>query len=302
MSQSLAGWLDDDAFVARLLTASGMSNSQGAELSVLTAAVDQVPSYDRRIDTFSSSEGISVLRGQTSKLLPTLFDPEHAIQPDSQASLTFQRSPANSGELAVHVPLANTLFSNGNPNALFASRWLANTRHPPRLTQKISRTNQTVVLPAEDLQFKAINPLTTVRPHLVPVTSPVLALRSLGNILSQVEVDGRPAPPSQELEYIIPRLLRAPRKLRDDGQDTHHIAVWALVMPPGRSTRFLPALNPLPVDNYDPDVEWALARETAQKMDSYLISGCRLHKVGKYPKSPRPTARYGTLRIPLTNP
>ncbi|EAQ92726.1 hypothetical protein CHGG_00961 [Chaetomium globosum CBS 148.51] len=280
VSQSLAGWLHDDAFVARMLTASGMTSGQGEEISVLAAAVDQVPAYDRRIDAFSSSEGISVLRGETSKLLPSSFEPELATEADSRPSLLFQRSPANLAELAVHVPLAKTLFSSGSPTTLVESRWLANTHQPPRLTQKLNRTSQTVVLPIEDLQFEAPNPLTTVRPHLVPVTSPALVLRSLGNILSQIEVDGRPSPPSQQLEYIIPKLLRAPRRLRDDSShDEAHIAVWALVMPPSRTTRYLDPLTPLPVDRYDPDVEWALARDTAKKLDPLLISGCRLHKV-----------------------
>jgi hypothetical protein len=285
VSQSLASWLNDDSFVARLLTASGLSNREGAELSVLTAAVDKVPRYDRRIDTFSSSEGISVLRGQNTRLLPSLLDPVYPSLAKSPPSLTFQRPPSdNLGQLAVHVPLANTLFSNGSQNTLFASQWVVNKNQPPTLTEKLSQTSQKVVLPVADLQYKGMNPTTTMRTHLVPITPRAIALRSLGNILSSLQIDGRPAPPSQQLESVIPKLLKAPRKLRDDNHDGddpvgHHAAVWALVMPPSRAAMDLPVLDPLPVDNYDPDVEWELAQKTARAMETYLVAGCRLHKV-----------------------
>ncbi|KAK3300951.1 uncharacterized protein B0H64DRAFT_314636 [Chaetomium fimeti] len=290
VSQSLAAWLNDDAFVARLLAASGMSDRQGATLSVLSAAVDKVPRYDRHIDTFSSSEGISLLRGRALHLFPSsLFGPEHSAQVDSPPSLVFQRQPAHTGQtgqLAVHVPLANTLFSTGSQNAFFASRWRANRLETPSLTKKLSQTSQSVFLPVADLRkgYDPVGRTTTMRTHLVPITFPAMVIRSLGNILSSIQVDGKPAPPSQRLESIIPKLLKAPRTLRDDSHDGddpvgHHIAVWALVIPPGCIKVGLRVLPPLPVDNYDPKVEWELAQQTARMMDEYLLAGARFHKV-----------------------
>jgi hypothetical protein len=73
VSRSLAAWLNDDDFLLRMLVATGMTNRPDRALTLLAAAVDEVPRYDRRLDFFASSEGISVLRGRAHHILPGLL-------------------------------------------------------------------------------------------------------------------------------------------------------------------------------------------------------------------------------------
>ncbi|KAK4043643.1 hypothetical protein C8A01DRAFT_43401 [Parachaetomium inaequale] len=284
VSRTLAPWLDDDAFVARLLAASGLADNKSVDLSVLAAAVDEVPRYDRRGDFFASSEGVSVLRGNASRMLPSLWDPENPTPSARPASLEFRPPPTRHvGPLRVHVPLANTLFANGRHHALFASRWPSGSQLLPRLATKVQRTNQTIVLPPADLGFVPASE-SSVTAHLIPLTRPRKVVHSLGNILSRIEIDGQPVPASRELESLVPLLLKAPRKLRDNAHDADHpaggpVGVWAMTMPRHLDKHLL-LTHPLPLNRrYHPANEWRLASATANRMDAFIAAGCQLHKV-----------------------
>ncbi|AEO53984.1 hypothetical protein MYCTH_2295979 [Thermothelomyces thermophilus ATCC 42464] len=294
-SRSLASWLDDDAFVARLLAASGMADVRSANVSVLTAAVDEVPRYDRRLDHFTSSEGISILRGNNRRILPffPLSAAPSAPSPPRNnlggshpppGSLEFRPPPKTvGGPQRVYVPLANTLFANGRPNTIAASQWWFPNQmrigsQLPLLMQKVHLKEHTVVLPPDDLGFpEGSGSLVSAR--VVPVTPARKVLNSMGNILSKLEVDGKSVPASEELERIIPLLLKAPRKLRDgDHPPGGPFNVWALSIPPGYAhSRHI--LQPLQLANYSPDQEWSLAKLAAYRMNIHLACGCRLHKV-----------------------
>ncbi|KAK4244800.1 hypothetical protein C7999DRAFT_16975, partial [Corynascus novoguineensis] len=302
-SRSLASWLDDNVFLSRLLAASGMADVEPSNVSVLTAAVDEVPRYDRRLDYFASSEGISILRGHKRRILPSLHLPtvtsaspslpsdQHPASPSNSnqaASLEFRPPPAGpGGPFRVQVPLANTLFANGRQNTMSASQWwFPNQLHIgsqlPVLKQKVHLTNQTVILPPNDLGFTPGSG-TGVSGRIIPVTPARKVLGSMGNILSKIEINGEPAPASQELEHVVHLLLKAPRKLRDDNHGSDHttrgpLDVWAMIIPPQHveSDRVTP---PLPLDEYHPNREWRLARHCSNAVALHLAYGCRLHRV-----------------------
>ncbi|KAK4152420.1 hypothetical protein C8A00DRAFT_16259 [Chaetomidium leptoderma] len=284
VSRTLAAWLDDDAFVSRMLAATGMSHGPGRELTVLAAAVDEVPRYDRRLDLFGSSEGVSVLCRDAGRVLPHLWDAEAPAAITQRASLEFR--PAKTrfmSRLGVNVPLANTLFANGRQHALVASRWHADERRAPSLVEKTQRTSQTIVLSTGDLGF-ANESRSTVAAHLVPLTPARKVLDSLGNILSQVEINGQSAPASRELEAIVPLLLQQRRKLRDDKPGQDHppggpVGIWALTIPERYINRGPPLPEPLQLDNYRSEDELRLARATSNGFDQLISSGCKLHKV-----------------------
>ncbi|KAL2154347.1 hypothetical protein VTH82DRAFT_3023 [Thermothelomyces myriococcoides] len=294
-SRSLAAWLDDDGFLARLLAASGMADVRSANVSVLTAAVDEVPRYDRRIDHYASSEGISILRGNDRRILP-FFPLTGAATPDSSpppilggthpppGSLEFRPPPKTIvGPQRVYVPLANTVFANGREHTITASQWWFPNQmrigsQLPLLMQKTHLKEHTVVLPPDHLGFPPTSG-STVTARVVPVTPARKVANSMGNILSKLEVDGQSVPASEELERIVPELLKAPRKLRDGDQSQAGPAnVWALLIPPEYAHNHH-ILQPLQLANYNPDQEWSLAQLAAFRMHMYLACGCRLHKV-----------------------
>lgn len=267
---------------------------------MLAAAVDEVPRYDHRLDFFGSSEGVSVLRGTASRVLPHLWDAGKPKASTQQASLEFRPPPTRSfGPLRVDAPLANTLFTNGRHHALSASRWQTHSGLPPSITAKVQQTHQTIVLPAGD-PGSAGGSISTVAAHLVPVTAPRKVLLSLGNILSQVEVDGQSTPASQELEAIVPLLLQQRRKLRDAKPGEEHpaagpVGVWALTIPAQYFSGGPPALEPLQLQNYRAEDELRLAGAAADGMDMLISGGCELHKVCKHTLYP------GYFYCPIAN-
>ncbi len=235
VSRSLAPWLADDVFISRVLDAAKFSSFPGErELSVLAAVVDEVPCFDPRTDSFGSSEGISVLLDDAKHLMPRLWlsagpptTPQQAQQAQ-QASLDFhlRQTP----RLKVTVPVANTLFTTDKPHVLFASRWLAGQTHGLKLVEKAEKTKATL-----HIRHRRNEKPARLLANLIPVTRPRKVLASLGNILSKIEIDGQPAPPSQELETILPALLKARRERlhgsSPDGPPPASIGVWALTTP-----------------------------------------------------------------------
>ncbi|KAK4239823.1 hypothetical protein C8A03DRAFT_13814 [Achaetomium macrosporum] len=288
VSKSLASWLDDDTFLTRMVASAGItSGNTPRELTVLAAAVDEVPCYDLGLDVFSSSEGVSILRGNASRVLqdltrlPDVESPEEGAQ---EPSLEFHPPPCRyAGPLAVTVPLANTVFSNGRPHTLFASRWGSELSGFPRLVKNTQMTSQRIVLPAAGMGISEDQPTSSVASHLVPVTSPRRIEAGLGNILRNIEISGSPQPASQELEDVIPRLLEARRKAQsgDKGQDSPSgpIDVWALVIPAHYFEKSLPISNPVELGKYQCSDEVGLARAVANQVDMFLAGGCQLRKV-----------------------
>ncbi|KAK4105281.1 hypothetical protein N658DRAFT_114052 [Parathielavia hyrcaniae] len=278
-SRSLAAWLHDDAFVSRMLDSAGLTRACPKELTVLTAAVDEVPRYDPRLDLFGSSEGVSVLRGVGRTLLPYLFTPHSVDRSTEPPSLTISMPRTVwPGSLAVQLPLANTVFANGSPHTLYATRWRSDPNSPPALAEKLQRIYQTINLATEDLGFHDRS-YSTVMARLIPVTAPRKVLGSLGNIVSQVEIDGQPAPASKELESIVPSLLEQRRTLQGGTQPAGPVGVWALTIPQQYMEERMPTLGPLQLNPYRAEDELRLARLATDEIDWLIANRCRFHRV-----------------------
>jgi hypothetical protein len=285
-----------------MLVATGMTNRPDRALTLLAAAVDEVPRYDRRLDFFASSEGISVLRGRAHHILPGLLgrhtNPDgeevNVLQSDVAdptpviPQLTFQPPPTRSaGNMTVTMPLANTLFTTGSQHTLVATQWWCSTEQPPLLTQKVERTRQVINMArAKNTMGDHGRPRGTVATYMVPVTPPRKVLASLGNILSGVEVDQQSAPASRELESAIPLLLEQRRKLRasspgDENAAAGPVGVWALVIPE-KCIEEGSTPTPLQLENYNPADEATWAKDTSERIDTLLGQGCKLHKVCEF--------------------
>lgn len=285
-SRSLAAWLEDDNFIARLISSSDVNGKplalEGPEtsaiqqpkiVSVLTAALDEVPNYDCRSDTFCSSEGLSILRGSAGRVLSRLQLAEEDVFPnDTKPSIEFCPPRARfTGPLRVTLPLANTVFTNVKPHSLTESVWETYPNRPPQLQQKVHKTNATVDISAEDMDFKDQS-ASTVIPSLVPITDPRKIVASLGNILSSVLRD-KPGPASEELELILPKIFKLERRINGP------LDVWALVLPADYIEKELPVPTRLEHLTSDAAHEQDLAKRTANQMDMLLAGGCQLHKV-----------------------
>ncbi|KAK0746148.1 hypothetical protein B0T18DRAFT_488772 [Schizothecium vesticola] len=214
-SPSLAPWLQDEAFLASLLTPLRPTSN----LSLLAAAVDAIP-HLTPAGTYTTTPGLSLLHGPRA----TLWTFPPTPTPDQQAaSLEFHLPPLPSDPLArplrVTLPAALTVFANGRPHTVLTSRWdtSSSTTSPHRLVD-VAATSHAVIRPGPAASSRIVLPL-------VPLTPARRVVAGLGNILRQVEVDGRATPASKELEEAIPRLLAG------RGGERRVVGVWAVVYP-----------------------------------------------------------------------
>ncbi|KAL2136027.1 hypothetical protein VTI74DRAFT_5763 [Chaetomium olivicolor] len=299
-SRALASWLDDDAFVAHMLQCLGRVSPRWPALTVLTAAVDQVPAYDRRIDDFYSAEGLSVLLGDPRRLLPGVWLTEQAAEGDTTPPSLEIRPPSwFSRSLNVTVPLANTLFANGRPHTLTVSRWETASQEPylPRVVKRLEKRTQTIALHRHDMGFKETS-CTTVQPPLVAVTEPREIISGLGNILRQIKCDSKPCPASAELESEIPLVYewcksRANEFLSDttfgapvdgyaEGTSSGPIGVWALICPKeyvAEDKLELMSLLRKGAMSLNPTVTEEIGRQAAKSIQKLLYGGCQLRRV-----------------------
>lgn len=293
VSRAFAPWLDDKAFLSQMLVAAGLASEdpvsaagETRELTMLAAAIDQVPRYYRELDYFGSSEGISVIRGSSKRLLSRVWDATPPPAKAQQASLQFipPRAPSMP-PMTVTLPLANTLFTTGKPHALFVSRWATAKGRSPEVLETLEREQATIAPKTADRRAKGRALATSLRANLIPVTPPRKILASLGNILSRVEIDGRPAPASRELEDVVPRLIeqRRERLSSDHGEDhtpAGPIGVWALTIPEA----LVAARPPSKDKQYSDEPQSALARD--YPWETLTEAGCQLNRVCKCTLTP----------------
>lgn len=265
-SKGLAPWLQDAAFLSQILAPLASSTSS---LSVLGAAVDSTPVTA----PYASSEGFSLFSSPTDTLLPKLWKEE---VPTDHPSLTFHLPPLTTHPLplSITLPLANTLFQNGRPHTMLASRWRRTTGEPRNLelVQVAERTHQAVDIPFSNIMT------SRVALPLVPITKARKVATGLGNILRQVEVEGRLVPASKELEEVIPMLLEARAKtgVRGKGK-AGPIGVWAVVYPAGGAYRFPRALE------LGEEGEWERAGEVERGIGALLAGGGHLRRICESP-------------------
>ncbi|GAB1310936.1 hypothetical protein MFIFM68171_01146 [Madurella fahalii] len=289
-SRSLASWLEDTAFVSRLLKHSGLVGnpvSRQQMIHVLSAAVDEVPRFDRRCNSYASSEGLSILCGGLRNL-PGLWK-EGNVEAGAQSCLEFQVTQVKrTGQLKVNLPLANTVFSNGRPHTLFANLWQTDGAAGLRLVKRMERTTQAIDTGSASPGGRPERlPKAVVASRLVPVTEARRIVAGLGNILRQIDINGTSAPASKELEAIIPALLK--ERQTQLGQRGHHLAagpigVWALIMPAhvveDRLRSWPAPLEPLYSKNYEiPLDEPALAKRMLEATNGFLAAGCQFRKI-----------------------
>jgi hypothetical protein len=259
-------------------------------ISILSAAVDEVPRYDSRINYFASAEGLSVVCGSSRVLLPNLWDSDtEQTEAVAQPYLEFElaRERQSEWQSRVTVPVANTVFSNGKPHVLLASRWEVDGGEHLRLSRRVEKKRQTILTTRGDMQYHGSGTRVhdSLRCPFVPVTKPRKIVAGLGNILRQIEIDSEPVPASKELEAVIPALVDL-RSRSWEGNVTDSTAadrpsVWALVFPGLGAGRFAPrSAEPLRLEGYTPSREWHYAQRNSTLIHSLMLGGgCQLRKI-----------------------
>lgn len=282
-----ASWLSDVDFMARMvhkLSAKCLpQDAKSAKFNVLSAVVDGLPAI--RTDGVLQ-EGLSIATGVSDYLLPSLWNDTHASLPHTAASsiCISQRimmpnetlKKTESVPLSITLPLANTLFLTGRRCTLLVSEWeITPSSNRPEiiLSRSAEKRNQTIFLGRWDSR-QGVHCDVSVHCPLDSITKPRIVLEVLGNIISKIDVDGKPSPASEELQREIPLWLENRKQQSPTEVTSHPALVWALVTPRRlveQPDTFAGETHQSVLSNYD--------KLNSMTVGELVKKGARLHRV-----------------------
>ena len=158
------------------------------------------------------------------------------------------------------LPVANTLFHNGEASTMFAERWVSGACRILEETNPVIRAIRTkrVALPQQLLHLSHFSPRLRLETSFISITSTKTVAAATGNIIRQLHHgleyrSNRNRSASREPEEVISR------KIESDINLLKKLAIWALVTP--RENR----------------IPWL--RVWPEHLQSFVESGSRIHKV-----------------------
>lgn len=284
-------WLGQPSFVPALLDIllgplRNRFRHANVDVNVLVAVVDRLPTPGEQLSGSvvydAGSEGFAFLYGEGNVVAPGIW--KNARKGDERATLKFSLPGKQDDEYKlldraqITIPLANTLFCNGQPNMLRAERWRSVGFGDWYCTQKKEKATQKIRL--QDLN-QNMDPI-----RLRTIATPLTPLREiasgLGNIVREiiVEEEGNvPVPASRELEATVDDFFEVM------GQTPRTVQVWALVYPKENLLRLkeFKAKSPiLPFTKEEIRANWTSELAFTGKYLPWLIDhGGRLHRVCK---------------------
>lgn len=274
---------EESSFIGRLLHKLFKITNNSPEIDVLVAVVDKLPYPTQCLSNEphgffkrAGFEGISVCVLNSEAAAPDLWSPREwpseretmTIQQRCSLSFKFQpnaiasvmsrglKHPRRLVSRELELPVANTLFQNGQTSTLFAERW--KFTKSPESEPEILRIRK-VLLPQQSIQMTGIYAATDLQSQfgldikLTSTTRSSIVADAMGNIIRKLQQGpGEIVPASKELEDVVSRLI-------ETGEGVKKIDVWALVTP--RESRITQPQS-LPLD-----------------LHSRIERGSRLHRV-----------------------
>ncbi|MCJ1464420.1 hypothetical protein MMC07_003033 [Pseudocyphellaria aurata] len=242
---------DNSNFIPKLLTLLFNSPNEVPKLDVLVAVIDKIP-YPRpselpdwkdKFQQKDGCEGISFMVGESEELAPDLWTARDwagrqgktavgqpsalsfRLKPNAQTmdSIAARNSKGSEASYEFQLPLANTLFHNGQVSTLYAERWVSTES-----TNDLSRVRRNS-LPQQTLHIYREAQIK-LDMMLNPIVPPRIIAAAMGNIIRQfyTSSDSNPqvtVPASKELEVAVSRYI----ELSQD--HTQKTDIWALVTP-----------------------------------------------------------------------
>ncbi|KAI9717642.1 MAG: hypothetical protein M1812_004587 [Candelaria pacifica] len=261
---------EDDAFLSKALRQLFRTDSgtKDQTYNAIVAVVDKLPRIETRVHeqrrNFNNvldkgREGLAIMTGGlrgSCGIAPDLWEPRSedlavdtmSIQQKSTISFNLGLSEKalkrhrhgynNPREVLLghfsrsfEVPLANTIFHNGQTSTMYISRWAKESQGILVRTRKAKIQNQLVRCPFNiDLRPNGPGRKSYSMP-LAPLTLPRQVAAAVGNIIRRLHLTDHTSetvPASEELEHQIEQLSKS-TELGDQ-----RVAVWALVTPRGR--------------------------------------------------------------------
>lgn len=265
---------DEDPFMPTLLSKIFPKSKPESQFDIVAAVVDRIPypsdalplpDVVNGVEHRAGFEGVSVAVSFSDIAAPGLWSRRNDEE-GSGATTALQRPalsfrfPCAPSDICsgtapgpvpskvwrvVQLPVANTLFHNGQLSTMFATRWARAKNPTPQnayvRTGKINLAQQTLNMAGllSNSPSKYAGKLVL---GLQPITIPRVIASGLGNIIRELCVEGKSKetmPASEELEIAISR------EIENSQTPDQRPAVWALITPRGS------AMDDAQILNYD---------------------------------------------------
>lgn len=254
---------DDNPFIPKLLSKIFSKPEKKSQFDIVAAVVDRIsyPSYSHLfkgkldgIEDRAGFDGVSVAMSYSDLATPGLWSRHNDAEVPGEnflrkrPVLSFQfpceASEVDSAILSrpglskitriVQIPVANTLFHNGQLSTMFAARWVytpnSSLQEAYVRTKKTNVAQQTFNMAGLFRQSDLINQHNLVL-GLKPITVPRVIAAGLGNIIRELYISRESKevmPASEELEKAVAQHIETSQKLDE------RPVVWALVTPRGK--------------------------------------------------------------------
>ncbi|KAL2048563.1 hypothetical protein N7G274_000475 [Stereocaulon virgatum] len=287
---------DSNAFIPNLLRQEVGTPPPGQVVNVMAAVVDQLPHPQCTVDGQSNSsdavleysgqdgsEGVSVAVLTSCSAAPDLWlfrqesEGRESMTVQQRCTLSFAFPSINStsshgqrpsnplrASQVLQLPVANTMFQNGNTSTLLAQQWVLRRENASKakffLTKKKRLPQQTLNM--DDLLAEKVFLHQCMRFNLTQITPARVITAAIGNIIRRIRVcdsSKENTPASEELEGAISGEIA---KGRISAQPA---GIWALIKPRDQTTSDENSCLDL---TYGHDL-----------LENAILSGCRLHKV-----------------------
>jgi hypothetical protein len=269
-TQKLARYLNDTETITTWL--SHLNHfSDKATFHVVCGCVDGLAPTLKDVEQVRGrdpQEGFTILCGESDRILPRLLD-ESVTASDEMKPGSITIANDQPARMSVTLPLANTLFTNGQASTLSVSKW-----------QFVEGTYKQTA-PYTSIKSITLNALDTTRGSnmayipLLPLTQARELTEGYGNILRKIDVGGSSHPASSELEVKVPAFLQKAFSL------TPSIEIWALLFPE-RLVRKLIEASPTSVQHLGFGYKGSFDIGKYGEVGYWISKGAKLCRVRKY--------------------
>lgn len=236
-----------------------MRQYAGLQIDVVCGVVDSMPPQFKDIPSavgVANEEGLSILYGETETLLPNLENEQQAANDVSSKLGSIRMLGKSKYEVAVTLPLANTLFTNGNLSTLSVAEYTVTGENIKLQSTGPAKSIQSISIAAMEAKTDTASFIPEV-----PLTLPRRIVDGYGNIIRTLEFgDGNVLGASLELETKVPKYLAT---VTTDPT----IEIWALLIPQHLSSL---ALN-----------DGIMQQKDRYKISYWTAKGARLCRVRK---------------------
>ena len=228
----------DSKFLTAALSHVYQAGNPDISRSCVVGIVDKLPgAWQVYHEKVNSSEGLAFMATRRQMVL---MNDNKASKSTPLVCFSSSQTLQNNGDdrsfSVIALPVANTLFINGRHSTLFRHEWTPTTAAICQDTASHPQDSQTVLQSVTiDAVIRKRRMSKAKRLPLVSLTEPRIVKTVMGNILREIEIEGKSEPASSELEKAVMETVK------ENSKEDNKVQIFALFHEPSASNEKISA-------------------------------------------------------------